>query len=330
MTFDYITTAECVNTSTTTSSTTTGTTTASTSTQSTSTLTTTTCVSVALATVSPSITSASQSLFGAFPAGFYTVNYMYGALKYGGSYNSFYLNATSSAGYLIVYNGGNNIIEGPNNGYVGFPSEQQVEQFNAGASVTFYHSGGSISMFLQDTPYSDNTPGTVANPTFRLYASCVTTTTAGTPTTTTSSTATTTSSTTTPPTTTFGPVNYGNVSWTTFDTGPLIFNAGQPVPVGTYQVTYVNGYNLYSGGSNPGYRMGPTSQQEVYWSVGNALIPNSFVTYVSYAAMLAANPNTYVQFTLTAPDVIEIGTSDYPGSQTIGNPPLTYNLTRIA
>lgn len=202
MTFDAIITADCVNTSTSTSTSTTTvstTTLSTTSTSSTSTA-TTTCMDTSLATVAPDIFSGTPSFFGAYPAGYYRVSYLYGAMKYNNGFSYWNLNNSPAYGFRLVYSGGLNVVEGPMVNYDAFPTPDEVAANNAGANVEFYHAGGTIGMFLQDQPYTDNAQSPQGNPTFRLYSICnppATTPTTTTVTTTTISTTSTTPSTTT-------------------------------------------------------------------------------------------------------------------------------------
>ena len=172
MNFDEIIQAACEN-STTTSTTTTTTTTSTTTTTTTSvttstTSTTTTCADVEISEVSPDILSNSPSLFGSdIAAGLYQVAYIEGAMKYteGGEYA---LNLSAAKGFRIVHSNGSVEIEGPKTDYDTFPTQGGVEGNNAGAVVTFNHSGGPIYMWLEDDNYEDNESGSTANPTFQL------------------------------------------------------------------------------------------------------------------------------------------------------------------
>lgn len=224
MTFDALITAPCVNTPTTTTvSTTTVTTVSTTSTSTTSVSTgTTTCHDTQLAQVSPDVLSGNPSYFGAFGPGYYRVTYLYGAMKYAATESYWSLNRNFNTGFRLSYSGGLNVVEGPMVAYNAFPTQDQVEEFNAGANVEFYHAGGLIGMFLQDQPY-DGVPSPTANPTFRLLSICnppittpTTTTVTTTSTTTVSTTSHTTVSTTTLSTTSTTTVNHACSSGSTY------------------------------------------------------------------------------------------------------------------
>lgn len=121
---------------------------------------------VPVADVVPDITSNAVSYFsGPFVAGRYRVNYVEGALQYAGGLWG--LNAGAPYGFRVVHSGGSAVIEGPYTTYTQQASQADVETANAGAYVEFDHAGGTIGVYLQDTPYEDNDPGS-PNPTFEL------------------------------------------------------------------------------------------------------------------------------------------------------------------
>lgn len=153
------------------------------------TTTTTTCNEASLGIVQPNVMTGALVSFGSFPANDYRVEYVNGAMRYGaGGATPYYVNAGVDYGFRIRHSGGVE-IEGPGNGYTGYPSQAQCELGNALASVEFTHTGGAIQMRLEDYPYDDNQPG-IPSPRFQLKLACspTSTTTTSTPTTTTSTT----------------------------------------------------------------------------------------------------------------------------------------------
>lgn len=124
--------------------------------------------------ITPGIFSAVPTFFGggaAFPAGNYRVDYVNGAVIYGlGA--QYRLNWTDrgppgAIGYKVKYNGG--VVEQFFPGTDGpYATQALCEAANAGKSITFAHTGGTIGMFLQDDPYFDNSDGS-PDPTFELF-----------------------------------------------------------------------------------------------------------------------------------------------------------------
>jgi hypothetical protein len=104
------------------------------------------------------------------PAGIYIVTYVHGAIDYSINNNPrrWTINKAAAplSGYRIRHST-NVTIEGPVNGYDFFSTQAALEAYQAGASVTFEHTGGQIGMFLFDDNYPDNI-GTNPRPTFRL------------------------------------------------------------------------------------------------------------------------------------------------------------------
>jgi len=102
---------------------------------------------------------------GTIPAGTYKVSYVEGAWKPSATSPLFEVNNFPVfRGYKIVYSAGTINFPGPNATY---GSQALAEAAYNGQEVSIVHTGGPVSMFLQDSPYSDNGPG-APNPTFRL------------------------------------------------------------------------------------------------------------------------------------------------------------------
>lgn len=102
------------------------------------------------------------------PAGNYRVSYVEGAwISPGPIYlvGDGVLAAGKGRGYYITYNNGTAEVAFPVSGL--YASQALCEAANAGRSITFTHTGGKIGMFLWDSPYFDNSPGS-PNPTFKL------------------------------------------------------------------------------------------------------------------------------------------------------------------
>lgn len=130
------------------------------------------CTPVLYSDERPSITEKTIAWFSSgatFPAGDYKVEYVNGALKYNAS-NDWQLNESPAHGYYVTYNNGTSNINAPGD-MAEYVAQVDLEAANAGAFVTFHHSGGMIGVYLFDDPYGDNTGGS-PNPTFRLRKVC--------------------------------------------------------------------------------------------------------------------------------------------------------------
>lgn len=121
--------------------------------------------------ITPSITSAAITYWDSgndIPAGIYRVAYFNGAWI---SPGPIYLvgdgvpAAGKGRGYYIKFDDGAQEVAFPPSGL--YSSQAECEAANAGASITFAHTGGKIGMYLHDSPYNDNTDGS-PNPTFKL------------------------------------------------------------------------------------------------------------------------------------------------------------------
>lgn len=120
--------------------------------------------------LTPSITDDTRSDFGNFQAGYYRVTYERGALRYTtpvpGDLPEWRIqNPRATRGFKIEYGGGT--IKAPGNN-LPYETQASCENSNRGASVTFYHTGGPIKIYLDDLPYHDNQPGD-PTPTFSLF-----------------------------------------------------------------------------------------------------------------------------------------------------------------
>lgn len=122
---------------------------------------------IPVANITPDITTGAVVNFGSFPAGRYQVYYVEGALQYQDVTGPWWLNAAGIYGYRVLHSGGNAELEGPYTTYTPQASQADVETANAGAVIEFDHAGGTIGMYLHDTPLTDNKPGS-PNPTFEL------------------------------------------------------------------------------------------------------------------------------------------------------------------
>lgn len=118
-------------------------------------------------TIAPTVFSSVGASWGTLPAGTYRVSYVNGAMRYGN--NALWLlnlnNGLATAGFKIRHSGGTTVDFPGTTGTYG--SQALVEAANAGKSIAITHTGGTISMFLNDTDYGDNHAGS-PGPTFRL------------------------------------------------------------------------------------------------------------------------------------------------------------------
>lgn len=107
-------------------------------------------------------------LIGAVPEGTYTLSYVGGALRYSSKPNDWRLHANDRArnSWRIVNARGATVTNCPGNGVLR-GSQAEVEASNAGASKSFYWSGGNLYLRLVDSNLKDNQDG-APNPTFRL------------------------------------------------------------------------------------------------------------------------------------------------------------------
>jgi hypothetical protein len=113
--------------------------------------------------IRPDVTTGGMAYFSATAAGTYRVYYCGGCLRFNPDY-PWQLNG--GYGFRIVYNGGNANIVGPGNSNA-YSVEAECTSANIGAFVSIAHTGGSIGMYLSDSPASDNVAGT-QSPTFCL------------------------------------------------------------------------------------------------------------------------------------------------------------------
>lgn len=107
---------------------------------------------------------------GSLPAGTYQVRYKSGAMKYNPGFG-WSVNYEINAGFRIVFSGGASQVEGPFTTYGDNLDQAAAEAANAGATVDFVHTGGTIGIYLLDIPYGDNSNG-FPNPTFDLVRLC--------------------------------------------------------------------------------------------------------------------------------------------------------------
>lgn len=118
----------------------------------------------------PGITSATPVCWsGSTPAGNYRISYVAGALHYANDFVDWNVNNILSTGYYIKYNGGAAEDYFSELTTAAFASQALAEAANAGKTHDIVHTGGTICMYLKDTPYTDNHPGS-PNPTFKLTA----------------------------------------------------------------------------------------------------------------------------------------------------------------
>jgi hypothetical protein len=112
--------------------------------------------------VTPDIFSAGVSNFNggaSFPSGVYTLIYVNGAMKLSAG------NGYSCYSYVVT-DGVGNTLAAP--GIVAqYATQALCEAANGGMQVTYNHAGGTIGVYLQDSPYNDNVAG-APNPTYRL------------------------------------------------------------------------------------------------------------------------------------------------------------------
>ena len=117
----------------------------------------------------PSITSDSGESWGTQAAGTYRVVYVGGAMRYSHDRLWSIQDYVGADGFRI--RNGDQELDAPGNGQ-GYSTLEQAQQANgagqpSAASVSFWHAGGDISIYLKDNLYLDNEAGTTS-PKFRL------------------------------------------------------------------------------------------------------------------------------------------------------------------
>ncbi len=118
-------------------------------------------------TVTPDIFSNAQSCWGTYSAGTYRVSYVNGALNYSNNQSLWQVGNLLYTRYNIRHDNGatntgfSELTEGT------YASQALAEAANAGKTHDIVHTGGTICMWFDDDPYTDNHPGN-PNPTFRL------------------------------------------------------------------------------------------------------------------------------------------------------------------
>lgn len=118
-------------------------------------------------TITPPVTNSGGASWGTRAAGTYIISYVNGAMRYGNNALWFVNidNGIAQKGFYIRHSGGTQVkFPGTNDS---FGSQAVVEAANAGKNISISHSGGEISMFLDDSDYGDNHAGS-PSPTFRL------------------------------------------------------------------------------------------------------------------------------------------------------------------
>lgn len=117
----------------------------------------------------PDITSSTISYWNggsSIPAGTIRIEYVLGAMQYTNN-NVWYVNITALNGFFILYNNGASAIQFPST-TAGFSSQPACESANDGKFIELAHTGGTVGMRLDDSPYGDNQHGS-PDPTFRLF-----------------------------------------------------------------------------------------------------------------------------------------------------------------
>lgn len=111
-------------------------------------------------TVTPDILSATVSYFDGgdnFAAGEYRIYYEAGAIEYGPG-QGYRVNA-GGIGFYVAYDDGASEVQAPGTSTT-YGTVAEVEAANAGLIVDIVHTGGTIGIYLGDSPYGDNTgPG---------------------------------------------------------------------------------------------------------------------------------------------------------------------------
>ncbi len=125
-----------------------------------------------LGNVTPDIMSSTRSYWnGSLLPGQYRINYVNGAWTGAGLGGQWMvgdgvLSAGKGRGYYIVYNNGGSEVAFPVSGL--YPSQAAAEAGTLGKSIVITHTGGTLGIYLHDSPYADNFPGS-PNPTFNLH-----------------------------------------------------------------------------------------------------------------------------------------------------------------
>lgn len=118
-------------------------------------------------TVTPDIFSSAQSCWGTYPAGTYRVAYVNGALNYSNNQSLWQVGNLIYTRYNIRHDNGatntgfSELTQGT------YASQALAEAANAGKTHDIVHTGGTICMWFDDDPYTDNHSG-APNPTFRI------------------------------------------------------------------------------------------------------------------------------------------------------------------
>lgn len=120
----------------------------------------------------PSLTSATPVSLGTFSAGTYTLTYIGGAKEYS-AYSTVFarLNTDSTFGFFLTYNGGSASVQAPGDNNV-YTSDTDCQAANLGSQITITHTGGNISIYLNDDPgnYAGNSAGfSIGTPTWELF-----------------------------------------------------------------------------------------------------------------------------------------------------------------
>lgn len=119
----------------------------------------------------PNLNSSTPVSLGTFSAGTYTLTYVGGAKEYL-SYGNYFsrLNTDGTYGFFLVYNGGAASVQASGDNTV-YTSDTDCQGANIGTQITFTHTGGAITMYLNDTTYNyaRNSAGfSIGTPTWEL------------------------------------------------------------------------------------------------------------------------------------------------------------------
>ncbi|PWU11412.1 MAG: hypothetical protein C5B50_23385 [Verrucomicrobia bacterium] len=119
--------------------------------------------------ITPSITNAPPTSFGSFPAGQYRITYIMGAVKNSDT-DGWAVNdpAGPPNGFKVIFTYQGIIVTNDFPARTNaFDTQLEAEAANAGLSMVITNDGGDVSMYMDDTMDTDNTPGN-PNPTFRI------------------------------------------------------------------------------------------------------------------------------------------------------------------
>lgn len=129
-----------------------------------------TCVPADYDIITPDVTTGAVSEFtslSVYPAGNYRVTYVSGAIKYNPAFDYCVQWPVGGDMFRIVHDNGATQIEAPGDN-VFYATVGAAETANAGAFVDFVHTGGTIGIFLLDSPYEDN----IGSVSFQLHKIC--------------------------------------------------------------------------------------------------------------------------------------------------------------